>query len=90
MEPILVPRPPREAFNKNRLMSELIQKQVEHFRHIEAKLPQDIRATLPQLSIVTESDAAQYINAMTGYLLNRPLAKTPQTPNLKTPKRSPQ
>lgn len=87
MEPILVPSPPREAFNKNRPISDLIRKQVEHFKHIEEKLPQDIRAMLPQLSIVTESDAARYISAMTGYLLTRPVTKIPQTPNLQTPKK---
>jgi hypothetical protein len=87
MEPILVPSPPREAFNKNRPISDLIRKQVEHFKHVEEKLPQDIRAMLPQLSIATESDAARYISAMTGYLLTRPVAKNPQTPNLQTPKK---
>jgi hypothetical protein len=87
MEPILVPSPPREAFNKNRPISDLIRKQVEHFKHIEEKLPLDIRAIMPQLSIVTESDAARYISAMTGYLVTRPVTKTPQTPNLQTPKK---
>jgi hypothetical protein len=87
MEPILVPSPPRESFNKNRPISDLIRKQVEHFKHIEEKLPQDIRAIMPQLSVVTESDAARYISAMTGYLVTRPVTKTPQTPNLRTPKK---
>ena len=34
---ILVPRPPKESFNKQRPVSDLIRKQVEHFRHVESK-----------------------------------------------------
>jgi hypothetical protein len=80
MEPILVPGPPKEAFNKHRRISDLVRKQVEHFKHIEERLPEDIRATLPQHDVVTENDAARYIAAMTSYLLSRPVAASPKTP----------
>jgi hypothetical protein len=79
MEPILVPGTPKEAFNKHRLMSDLVKKQVEHFKHVEEKLPQDVRASLPQHDVVTENDAARYIAAMTTYLLSRPAA-SPRIP----------
>lgn len=71
MEPILVPGPPKTAFDKNRRMSDLIRKQVEHFRHLEEKLPPELRAALPQHRIVTEDDAARYIAPMTQALLER-------------------
>jgi hypothetical protein len=75
MEPILIPNVPRKAFNKDRHVSDLVHKQVEHFKHIEEKLPPQARAELPQHEIVTENDAARYIRAMTAYLLSRPRPK---------------
>jgi hypothetical protein len=75
MEPILVPGTPKEAFNKHRHISDLVRKQVEHFKHIEEKLPDDVRASLPQHDVVTENEAARYISAMTSYLLSRPRPK---------------
>jgi hypothetical protein len=76
MEPILIPSVPNEAFNKHRRISDLVRKQVDHFKHIEAKLPSDVRATLPQHEIVTEDDAARYIGPITNYLLSRPRPKS--------------
>jgi hypothetical protein len=78
MEPILVPGTPKEAFNKHRRISDLVKKQVEHFQHIEERLPADVRASLPQLpqlDNVTENEAARYISAITSYLLSRPKPK---------------
>jgi hypothetical protein len=75
MEPITIPSVPREAFNKHRLISDLVRKQVEHFKHIEHKLPADVRAKLPQDAVATEDEAARYISAMTSYLLSRPRPK---------------
>lgn len=72
MEPILIPSVPREAFNKHRRISDLVRKQVEHFKHIEEKLSADVREKLPHHTITTEDDAARYIAAMTAYLLSRP------------------
>jgi hypothetical protein len=77
MEPILVPEPPKEAFNKNRLISDLVRHQVEHFKHVEESLPLDVRAKIPKHAIVTENEAARYIHAMTTYLRSRPQPKRP-------------
>jgi hypothetical protein len=73
---IRVPRPPKESFNKQRPVSDLIRKQVEHFRHVESKLSAVQRAGLPQGHIRTEQDAAQYIAAMTELLLATSAAAT--------------
>jgi hypothetical protein len=72
MEPVLILSVPKEAFNKHRRISDLVRKQIEHFKHIEDKLPTDVREKLPQHAITTEDDAARYITAMTTYLLSRP------------------
>ena len=69
MEEIVVPAPPKEAFNKNRRMSDLIKKQVEHFKHLEYKFSPEQRAKIPQHAIATEDEAARYIAAMTRLLL---------------------
>jgi hypothetical protein len=72
MEEIVVPAPPKTAFNKHRRISDLIKKQVEHFKHIEYKLSPEQRATIPQHAIATEDEAARYIAAMTRLLRNQP------------------
>ena len=72
MEPIHVPRPPKEAFDKNRRVSDLIRKQVQHFKHLEHKLPDEVRRKLPQHQVISEDDAARYIAAMTSFLLRQP------------------
>src|ERR1700722_20825285 len=65
MEPIRVPRPPSQAFNKNRRVSDLIRAQTNHLKHVEDKLSPSLRQQIPQHAIVTEADAASYIAAMT-------------------------
>jgi len=80
MEPIRVPRPPKEAFNKHRPVSDLIRNQVEHFRHVENKLSPEQRNALPQGHIRTEHEAAQYISAMTQLLLSQPAPAAPPLP----------
>ncbi len=84
MEPILVPGPPKEAFRKLRPVSDLIRWQVNHFKHLEAKLPAEVRTTLPQHVIVTEDDAARYIVAMTRFLRSR-IAEAPAPSVVPTP-----
>jgi hypothetical protein len=86
MEPILVPGPPKEAFRKLRPISDLIRSQVNHFKHLEAKLPAEVRTNLPQHVIVTEDDAARYIVAMTGFLRSR-IAEAPAPSVAPTPVR---
>ena len=65
MEPIHVPGPPKQAFDKKRPISDLIRAQVNHLKHVEASLPADQRSGIPPHEITTESDAASYIAAMT-------------------------
>lgn len=79
---IRVPRPPKESFNKQRPVSDLIRKQVEHFRHVESKLSPTQRAGLPQGHVRTEQEAAQYIAAMTEILLatSAPATQAPARP----------
>lgn len=80
MEPILVPGPPASAFNKHRRASDLIKKQVEHFKHLEAKLSPEERAKLPNHAVVSEDDAARYVAVFTRYLLAKPLAPAQKKP----------
>lgn len=79
---IRVPRPPKESFNKQRPVSDLIRKQVEHFRHVESKLSAAQRVGLPQGHVRTEQEAAQYIAAMTDILLatSAPATQSPARP----------
>lgn len=81
MDPIHVPGPPKEAFNKNRRVSDLIRAQVNHLKHIESKLPPNLLQGIPHHPIVTEDDAARYIAPMTRLLRARaaaaPQAATP-------------
>ena len=74
MDAIRVPAPPKQAFNMHRPMSDLIKSQIKHLKHVEYRLPQDLRDSLPKHPLITENDAAIYIAAMTGLLLNRPAA----------------
>jgi hypothetical protein len=78
MEPIHVPRPPAEAFNKSRPVSDLIRAQVNHFKHVEQRLSAEQRGAIPQRGVTTEAEAAQYIAAMTAALLGK-AAATPST-----------
>jgi hypothetical protein len=74
MATIRVPAPPKQSFQKNRPISDLLASQIKHFQHIETKL--DLTMPTSSHRIATENDAAQYIAQMTHALLNR----TPQTP----------
>jgi hypothetical protein len=65
MEPIRVPRPPKEAFQKNRPVSDLLLSQIKHFQHVEAKLDPALRTKFAPHEVVTENAAAQYIAQMT-------------------------
>jgi hypothetical protein len=80
MELILVPGPPPSAFNKHRRVSDLIKKQVEHFKHLEEKLSAEERAKLPNHAVVTEDDAARYIAAFTRHLHTKRAAPAPRKP----------
>ena len=83
MKEIVVPAPPKEAFNKHRRMSDLIKKQVEHFKHLEHKLAPEHRAVLPQHAITTEGEAAQYIAAITRLIKSKAEAPAPKLVRLR-------
>lgn len=74
MDVIEVPAPPKEAFNKHRRISDLIKAQIKHLKHLEEKLPANVKAKLPQHAVVTENDAAIYIAAMTRLLRGQAVA----------------
>jgi hypothetical protein len=70
MATILVPGPPKESFNKDRRISDLLLSQVKHFQHVEAKLDPSLRTNFSS-RILTENAAAQYIAQMTDLLRGR-------------------
>jgi hypothetical protein len=59
MTVIRVPRPPAEAQNKNRRLSDLLKAQIKHFRHAEEHYIDSIK---------TEGEAANYIKHVTRLL----------------------
>jgi hypothetical protein len=74
MDPVVVPAPPRSAYNQNRRVSDLLYNQLRHFQHVVLK-----RGDLgidPEIArnIHTEGGAAKYIAAVTRALRGRPLA----------------
>lgn len=68
MATIQVPGPDKKSFNKNRGISDLLQSQVKHFQHVEAKLDPALRTKFSPQDALTENDAAQYIAQMTNIL----------------------
>jgi hypothetical protein len=70
MATIQVPGPPKESFNKDRRISDLLLSQVKHFQHVEAKLDPSLRTSFSS-RILTENAAAQYIAQMTDVLRGR-------------------
>jgi hypothetical protein len=68
VDPIVVPAPPRAAYNPNRRVSDLILGQLKHFQHVE--LSSGDLGIDPELArnIYTEGGAALYIAAVTNAL----------------------
>ena len=78
MEPILVPAPPKSAFNKNRPVSDLLSGQLKHFQHVEHKHGIAIdRASSADLH--TEAGAASYILRMTQAIRSQSRSKSSRT-----------
>lgn len=59
MTVIHVPRPPADAQNTNRRLSDLLKAQLQHFRHVEERFISNIK---------TEGEAARYIRHVTQLL----------------------
>ncbi len=68
MATILVPAPPKSAFNKDRPVSDLLRGQLKHFHHIEASLPPALRSNMTPRDYATEEGAARYIAHLTNAL----------------------
>jgi hypothetical protein len=81
MATIQVSGPPKESFNKNRPISDLLRSQVKHFQHVEAKLDPSLRTRVSSREALTENAAAQYIAQMTNILRrSTPLTVAPAGP----------
>jgi hypothetical protein len=68
VDPILVPAPPRSAYNQSRRVSDLLFSQLKHFQHVAQKhgalgIPADL-----ERDMYTEGGAARYIAAVTNAL----------------------
>jgi hypothetical protein len=64
VEPIVVPAPPKTAFNKNRRVSDLLLAQLKHFQHVAQKQGLHVDPALVR-DIATEAGAARYIATVT-------------------------
>jgi hypothetical protein len=76
---IKVPLPARTAFHKHRRLSDLLQKQLEHFREVEMRLPEGQRITKPgDPPITMEHEIADYIRKVTAALHAQDPARLPR------------
>lgn len=62
---INVPKPPKNAFNKNRKLSTLLAWQLEHVQEAEFRLPVGHTTDVYVNAIQTEGEAADYIRRVT-------------------------
>ena len=64
---IKVPKPARTAFNPHRPLTKntLIAAQVQHFKEVEAQLPEHLRTGIDVAGIKTEGEASHYIRKVT-------------------------
>jgi hypothetical protein len=69
MATIHVPRPPRSSRDPKRPASSLLLTQVEHMHTAEKRLPQRYQSGIYVNAIRTEGEAAEYIGAVTGAIL---------------------
>lgn len=71
---IVVPKPPAEAFNEHRRVSDLVQWQVRHVHEAETRLPRHQRSGISVAEIKTEGQASEYIRRVTARLHGRRVA----------------
>jgi hypothetical protein len=84
MNPILVPAPPRSAYNQNRRVSDLLLSQIRHFQHVELKRGDlGIPAAMAR-DIYTEAGAARYIAAMTHALRGTTVSQPREVDDVRT------
>jgi hypothetical protein len=101
VEPIVVPAPPKSAFNKNRRVSDLLLHQLRHFQHVAHKQGMQVDPALAR-DIATEAGAARYIATVTRQIRAQarpsgialvppaPAAPAPQTGVVRTMAAAPQ
>lgn len=67
MAVVKFPKPSKIAYNPNRPLVKnlLILKQVEHFHHVDERLPEELRTQIKLEDIQTEGQAAAYIARVT-------------------------
>jgi hypothetical protein len=65
MAVIIVPKPPKGAFNKNRPVSALLKNQILHLQQAEFRLPVRQQTNIYINKIKTEGEAADYIERVT-------------------------
>jgi hypothetical protein len=65
---IVVPKPPKSAFNKHRPVSALLKNQILHMQEAEFRLPARQQTNIYINKIKTEGQAAEYISKVTARL----------------------
>jgi hypothetical protein len=65
---VKVPKPAAGSFHKHRPMSDLLNRQVEHFREMEGSLPISLRPKKDDKPLRLEHEAATYIGKITAAL----------------------
>lgn len=68
MAKIVVPKPAKSSFNKDRLASDLLKAQVKHLHELEKNLPHRLKTGRNVEEIRTEIDASDYIKTITSRL----------------------
>ena len=68
MTVIVVPKPPKAAFNADRPLSALLKNQILHMQEAEFRLPARQQTNIYINKIKTESQAAEYIGKVTARL----------------------
>lgn len=74
---IKVPRPGPGSFHKHRPLSDLLRRQVEHFREAEMRLPAGQQTGMDSAAIRLEHEAAAYIGKVTAALHSQSPATRP-------------
>lgn len=80
MAKIRVPKPPADALNKDRRISELLKSQLKHMQEVEKHLPAHHQTRTNIDAIKTEREAAKYIRTITAKL-HRRRHHVPKTPS---------
>ncbi|HET9285439.1 MAG TPA: hypothetical protein VFR24_26100 [Candidatus Angelobacter sp.] len=78
MAKIVVPKPAKNSFNKDRPASDLLKAQVKHLHEMEKNLPHRLKTGRNVDEIKTEGEASAYIKAITNRLHPKDKIKVPR------------